>query len=316
MRDMTMVVIVGFVLLSAGGWICLLAALRRRRRIQAVEEARRGRATGQIVAFSDTMKGGRRQPVVEFTAEGRLYRLEAPANPEAASVGEGVEVRYDPDDPAQFHIESREGLNRDGGGLLKLAVAWIAVCAALAVVVTMLPMRQQLRLRHMLDGLGLPQLFEKKADDPKTTDPSGEYQYLLWDNGLATIEKYNGSAQELTVPLVVDGHAVTGLSMGAFSQARSLASVSVPGYISSIPMAAFAGCLSLREVTLGEGVASIGSQAFMMCASLRRVSLPASLAAIAADAFPEDCKATFEVPRDSYAQKYCEERGFAVQIAE
>ena len=315
MRNMTAVVIAAFALLSLGGWICLAVGARKRRRSQALEEAQRGRATGRIVECVKGTRGVTR-PVVEFTAEGQVYRLEAPANPGAAAVGDDVEVRYDPDDPARFHIEAPQTMNTDGRGLMRAGVAWVAVAAVLAVGVTALPRRTQLELMHALRSVRLTELFERRADSPNSTDPKGEYEYLLWDNGLVTIEKYNGSAQELTVPPLVDGHAVKGLSMGAFSQARTLVSVSVPGYISSVPMAAFAGCLSLREAVLGEGVASVGAQAFGFCPSLRRVKLPASLAAIADDAFPEDCKATFQVPGDSFAEQYCRQKGFAVEIAE
>lgn len=316
MRNMTVVVIMAFVILSLGGWICLAAGARRRRRSQATEEARRGRATGRIVEYVKGTRGGVTRPVVEFTAEGQVYRLEAPANPGAAAVGEEVEVRYDPDDPARFHIEAPQATNTDGSGLVRAGIAWIAVAAVLAAGITALPRRTQFELMHALRSVRLTELFEKRADSPNSTDPKGEYEYLLWDNGLITIEKYTGSADSLSVPPIVDGHAVKGLSAGAFSQSRTLVSVKVPGYISTVPMAAFAGCLSLKEVELGEGVASVGAQAFGFCPSLRRVSLPASLAAISEDAFPGDCRATFQVPGDSFAEQYCRQKGFTVELAE
>ncbi len=316
MRNMTAVVIMAFAILSLGGWICLAVGARRRRRSQATEEAQRGRATGRVTEFVAASGGGVTRPVVEFTAEGQVYRLEAPANPEGASVGDSVEVRYDPDDPARFRIESGQEINRDGRGLVRAGVAWVVVAAVLAAGITALPRHTQFWLQHALSSVRLPALFEKKEDRPERTDSKGEYDYQLAGNGLATIAQYNGSADSLTVPLVVDGHAVSGLSMGAFRQARTLVSVKVPGNISAIPIAAFAGCISLREVELGEGVASIGAQAFGVCPSLHRVSLPASLSTIADDAFQDDCGATFQVPRDSFAEQYCRQKGFTVEIAE
>lgn len=308
MRNMPVIVIVGFALLSLGGWICLFVGLGKRRRRQALEEARRGHATGQVVALA-----GRAKATVAFTAEGRLYSLEAGA--EGLAVGDSVEVRYDPDDPARFHIERDDTPGLDGRGLVRAGVAWIAVAAVLAAGITALPRRQQFILEHALRDIAPSGLFEKETGVPVNADTSGDYQYSTQDNGMATIERYKGDATELTVPIIVDGRAVTGLSMGAFKQSAALEKVVVPASFRSIPVAAFTGCLSLKEVEIGEGVESIGSLAFSMCPLLQRVTLPASLTAIADDAFPDDCGAVFCVPSDSFAEAYCAKKGFKVDTA-
>ena len=69
-------------------------------------ESERSRATGTIVDYA-----AKKHPVVEFTANGRLYRLEYPVatEPDELPVGTQVEVLHHPDDPARFHLEQDEG---------------------------------------------------------------------------------------------------------------------------------------------------------------------------------------------------------------
>ena len=63
----------------------------------------------------------------------------------------------------------------------------------------------------------------------------------------------------------------------AFADCGSLASVTIPGGVSSIGSEAFRDCDSLASVTIPEGVSSIGERAFAGCYSLASVSIPASV---------------------------------------
>ena len=67
---------------------------------------------------------------------------------------------------------------------------------------------------------------------------------------------------------------VTSISYGAFSDCRSLTSVTIPDSVTSIGDNAFRGCSDLTSVTIGDGVTSIGSYAFYDCSNLTSINIP------------------------------------------
>ena len=298
----------------------LRIGLRGRREWRRREERERARASGTVVEFRKERRHVRRghsytgcTPVVEFRAEGRDFRLDAAASTQADefAVGDPVEVLYDPDDPTRFHIEGRECEEKGDGRLIRMGLIWLACMLTAAVLLlTAHPLQWRLLLRRIQ---GIPLFHRSEGTVRQETEADG-FRYILNDDGTVTIQGYSGSADELSVPLTLDGRLVSGLSLQAFSRTAPLKSVSVPGTLRSIPAGAFAACLGLREVTLGEGVTSVGALAFGMCPSLSSVTLPASLAFIDDSAFPEDCGAVFRVIEGSAAQRYCEKRGYVMEI--
>ncbi len=113
----------------------------------------------------------------------------------------------------------------------------------------------------------------------------GDYQYILVEGGNASIQKYRGSAAELTVPSKLDGHPVTEISPEAFKDCKSLVAVTLPGSVASIGNGAFSGCTSLTSLTLPEGLTNIGYLAFDRCTGLSSLTLPEGLTNIGAGAF-------------------------------
>ena len=145
------------------------------------------------------------------------------------------------------------------------------------------------------------------------TDATGLYTYTLDDQSIfATIRSYLGSETRIVIPNTLDGHIVTGISIGAFNTVWGASSLTVPGTIRNIPPACFLGCFNLKTLIIGEGVSSISMKAFALCDKLERVSLPESLARIDDDVFPEDCAAVFTVPAGSEAESWCLSHGFTV----
>lgn len=72
------------------------------------------------------------------------------------------------------------------------------------------------------------------------TDSSGDYEYILLEDGSAEIAGYSGSAEDLEVPAELDGHPVTSIGDGAFYYCDSLTSVTIPDGVTSIGEGAFA----------------------------------------------------------------------------
>lgn len=110
-------------------------------------------------------------------------------------------------------------------------------------------------------------------------------RYTLNSDRNATITKYKGKAENLTVPAELDGHPVTAIGDEAFSNCDSLTSISLPNGITSIGSYAFYGCNSLNSISLPDSLTSIGDRAFYYCTSLDSVYLPNSLTSIGANPF-------------------------------
>lgn len=91
-----------------------------------------------------------------------------------------------------------------------------------------------------------------------------EYNYEVLEDGTAAINKYLGSAEEVTVPSEIEGYKVT-----------------------VIHRYAFAGHENLKKVTIPEGVVRIGYWAFEDCYNLEELILPDSLEEMSASYIDE-----------------------------
>lgn len=189
-------------------------------------------------------------------------------------------------------------------------MAWIAFSVVLSGALSGV-LEQRLNAGKGASSLsGMPKVSTVKGDSQGET---GGFRYLLSDVGTALLKGYTGSESDITLPMLIEGHLVTGMTQSAFSGDRHLRRVQVPATVRAISNGAFAGCIALREVVLSDGVQAINAMAFALCPSLKDVTIPASVTAIGVDAFPEDCAATFHVAADSFAERYCREKGFAVE---
>jgi len=302
---------------SLMGWIMLFSGLHSQRDTRRREAREYTRTTGQIVDYvGREVPSGKRghtvywTPVVEFTADGRLCRFEYAYNLDRKQhpVGEKADVLYDVGNPSHFHLESDASFYHGGSSVMRIGLIWIIASLALSIVLSVLVGGASLRELTFF-GSGL-----KKTEQTQNVSVKESFQYEVKSDNTAVIRDYAGADDELTLPVMLDGHLVTGIANGAFMSAHQLTSLHVPGTIVDIPAGAFAGCVGLSEVSLGEGVSIIDRSAFAACMSLRDVMLPASLNYIADDAFPDDCAAVFHVAANSLAEQYCREKGLQVQI--
>ena len=305
-----------FLLCSSVGWLFLGASIQSRRDRRKKIESERARATGTIVDYVP-QKRGQPHPVVEFTAYGRVNRLECPVelDPGELPVGAQVEVLHHPDDPSRFHLEQYEADDSGARVLWRIGFIWMACSAALTLALMTLVGGYRIDLGPVNRILHLPARTSGRS--AKTVAQNdGDFKYTVDEKGRATLTQYTGSASSLQLPTIVDGHVVSGLGFMVFSHNTSLTEVTVPGIYSSVSHAAFAGCMNLSDVTLKDGVSSIGMRAFFPCPVLANVTLPKNLTSIADDAFPDDCAATFHVVEGSAAERYCRRKGFAIELVE
>lgn len=81
-------------------------------------------------------------------------------------------------------------------------------------------------------------------------ETSGDFEYIVLENGTADILHYNGSAAELDIPSEIDGYVVSCIDFMAFSDCFRLAKVTIPACITSIEQSAFNNCENLISITV------------------------------------------------------------------
>ncbi len=135
----------------------------------------------------------------------------------------------------------------------------------------------------------------------------GYYEYILEDDGTATITKYIGDDVKADVPAKIGGRnvgkiknifngnskivtvtiadGITEMGDYVFSTCDNLTSVKLPSTITTIPKSAFAYCPKLTKVTVPDSVTRIEEKAFYCCDALSTVSLPKKLDYLGKQAF-------------------------------
>ena len=314
-----------FAMTSLAGWILFFIGIGSRREQHRREEQEHSHATGRIADYvGREVRRGRGgtsvywSPVIAFTADGQDYRLEYGTSLDKRQypVGKTVDILYDVSDPTHFHLQSDHAFYHGAGNAMRIGLIWIALSLLLTTVLAVLVGGATIDFRHLRYFAGRAVSSGSGGGNAPTVAMKDDFQYRIKADSTAVIEGYSGDAASLEIPLLLDGHLVTGFSSAAFSRTINLSQITVPGQIAVIPMAAFAGCIHLSEVVLKDGVQSLGKQAFGICPSLKQVTLPASLIVIADDAFPDDCPALFHVVEGSSAEQYCLDKGFEMRVGD
>ena len=158
-------------------------------------------------------------------------------------------------------------------------------------------------------------VFAQAEEAEPETFTSGDYEYILLEDGTAEITKYNGKATHLLLPETLDGYVVSSLAEDAISWPSGVISVVIPKCIVNVGdnsadriifmpdhpvMARIDNVLFSKpdkrlisypydgentSYRVPDGIKIIGNGAFSGCEKLTSVILPFSLTTIGDDAF-------------------------------
>lgn len=131
----------------------------------------------------------------------------------------------------------------------------------------------------------------KKKESDKSNETSTEsnapkiFNYTL--NGYkATITSINTDEESISIPSVIDGHAVTAIGSEVLTSTK------------------------IKRIVLEEGIETLDWFAFKGCPSLSYVSIPSSVTSIGYGAFDGSSKALIiECKKNSFAMKYAQSYG-------
>ena len=120
---------------------------------------------------------------------------------------------------------------------------------------------------------------------------SGDFKYRLFENKKAFITEYKGDASAVTIPNVIDGHEVIGVTCrfnkSEFLPNISLKAVTVEKGIQYIGEACFEDCTMLKNISLPQSLLCIDNGAFHGCKAMTEINLPQNLNCIDDSAFFE-----------------------------
>lgn len=88
------------------------------------------------------------------------------------------------------------------------------------------------------------------------------YYYSKKFDGIAEIIGYDGDAEELIIPRMIDGYQINSISDSAFKDCDTLKSVTIPNSITSVGSYAFLNCNNLKSITIPSSVTDVGEYAF------------------------------------------------------
>ncbi|MDE7312614.1 MAG: leucine-rich repeat protein [Eubacterium sp.] len=115
------------------------------------------------------------------------------------------------------------------------------------------------------------------------SEPEGDYEYNILEDGSVEVTEYLGSDRIVEMPAQIDGKRVTSIGQNAFSQ-MGIQEIIISENVTSIGSAAFEGCEVLQKVTIPDSVTSIKSGAFAW-SGLQEINIPESVASIGVMAF-------------------------------
>lgn len=133
--------------------------------------------------------------------------------------------------------------------------------------------------------------WDKVYDNIPTTF-RGDLTSILLETGINPlpymneIPEYFAKGSQVSITQIPEN--IKSIGDYAFSNCRSLTSITIPNSVKNIRYRTFSDCTNLTSITIPNSVTSIGSSAFSNCISLTSIEIPDSVTSIGSHAF-NDC---------------------------
>lgn len=132
-------------------------------------------------------------------------------------------------------------------------------------------------------------LFCSCDKSPKESKPveSGEYTYVILEDGTAKITKYAGTEEVVTldIPASFDDAKVTVIGSEAFAGVQTITIVNFPQALTKVEEKAFAGSSIKKAFMHRSSITEIGAHAFSECKNLVQTDMPATLTTLGERAY-------------------------------
>ena len=137
---------------------------------------------------------------------------------------------------------------------------------------------------------------------------SGDYEYIVLDNGTAEIVRYLGKEETVVIPETLDGLTVTSIDYwtGEPVEDGGNGMGSLVGAFETNPY--------IKWVVIPETVTHIGENTFFLCENLETVVIPRSVTSIGDDAFLFCDKLTLKCLHYTYGKQYAIDNEIPYQI--
>lgn len=120
----------------------------------------------------------------------------------------------------------------------------------------------------------------------------GDFTSILLEAGINPlpymneIPEYFAKGSQVSITQIPEN--IKSIGDYAFSNCRSLTSITIPNSVKNIRYRTFSDCTNLTSITIPNSVTSIGSSVFSNCSSLTSIEIPDSVTSIGSHAF-NDC---------------------------
>ena len=138
-----------------------------------------------------------------------------------------------------------------------------------------------------------------KTPQQSTISDVERYSYLTFEiddeNECVTVTGYDKKTipDQLVIPDSIDGYPVTKIAKSAFSDCKTITSVTISDNVNEIEDKAFQSCTSIKSARLPNGLAEISQFLFLNCTSLENVNIPEKVTTIDTGAFLSCRKLTY-----------------------
>lgn len=133
----------------------------------------------------------------------------------------------------------------------------------------------------------------------KVSATVSDYEYEILQDGTMSITRYIGNGTEVVIPDNIGGLKVTRIDGYAFSECKSLTSITIPDTVTSIGYSAFSKCNNLTSITIPSSVVSIEGVMLQECDKLTQIKVDGNNAVYNSK---NDCNAIIETATNKLIQ--------------